>query len=177
MRFLRTVWNILFLAAGARLGYLLYTDPAARAATRDWFIWLANGGLFREGNAAEIVQELVVLLAIVAFFDAIRSTVTSLARWFIQTTPQFRCTSCDRIVLPTDKFCANCGFPLRGTAPEPGHTVPTAKSIPQAPRATVTRIDVSNKSRSSMVGVAVMLLLLSMFAFFWFLGRHAQPTL
>jgi hypothetical protein len=156
MRNLRGIWNVLFLAAGARFGYVLYTEPAARVTAKDWLVWLATGGLFREESAGQIVVNVVLLLSIVAFFDAVRSTLIYLARWFSPTTRRLRCPSCDRIIGRADKFCANCGSPIHGA------------ELKKA-------VDINYKSRSNMVGVALILLLVTMFVFFWLVRQVPGP--
>jgi len=172
MRYLRGIWNILFLAAGVRFGYVLYTEPAARVTTKEWFIWLATGGLFREGSASEIIQNAILLLGIVAFFDAVRSTLISLSRWFTRTTRRLRCPSCDRIIKPADNFCANCGSRIRGTGPEQSQTVAIAKPTRQTHVSAAAPADIDIKSRNSMVAVAWILILVSMFSLFWLVNRH-----
>lgn len=156
MRSLRGIWNLLFLAAGARFGYVLYTDPAARVTAKDWLVWLANGGLFRDESAGEIVANVVLILSIIAFFDAVRSTLAYLFRWFSPATRRLRCPSCDRIVGRADKFCTNCGSPIQSA------------ELKKA-------ADINNKSRSSMVGVAVILLLVTTFALFWLVSHVSAP--
>ena len=171
MRNLRGIWNVLFLAAGARFGYVLYTEPAARVTAKDWLVWLATGGLFREESAGQIVVNVVLLLSIVAFFDAVRSTLIYLARWFSPTTRRLRCPSCDRIIGRADKFCANCGSPIHGAELEQGPTPAIAKPARRAGILTITPADVNNKSRSNMVGVAFILLLVTMFVFWLVSGN------
>jgi hypothetical protein len=172
MRNLRGIWNVLLLAAGARFGYVLYTEPAARATAKDWLVWWATGGFFREESARQIVVHIVLLLAIVAFFDAVRSTLISLFRWFSPTTRRLRCPSCNRIIGRADKFCANCGSPIHGAELEKNQTSAIAKPARRAGILTITPADINNKSRSNMVGVAFILLLVTMFVFFWLVSRN-----
>lgn len=172
MRSLRGIWNVLLLVAGARFGYVLYTDPAARVTAKDWLVWLASGGLFREESANEVVVNVVLLLSIVAFFDAVRSTLFSLSRWFRPTTRRLRCPSCGRIIGRRDKFCANCGAPIHDAELEKSQTAAIARSARQARILTVAPADINNKSRSHMVGVAFILLLVTMFVFFWLVSGH-----
>ena len=173
MRYLRGIWNILFLAAGVRFGYVLYTEPAARVTTKEWFIWLATGGLFREESVSEIIQNVILLLGIVAFVDAVRSTLISLSRRFTRTTRLLRCPSCDRLIEPTDRFCANCGSPIYGVQrPRAKPDSCDRQATRHAHSSAVTPVDINNKSRNNMVGVALILLLVSTFGLFWLVSRH-----